>query len=155
MKEELNEVIVKNYIEEFKKVMSTFCKFPYRNTTLGWGRGQIAIMNYLFDHPQGVTPSELASFLQVGSGRIGTALKDLKNKGMVERTQSQKDKRKALIKLSAYGLKEVERRRENHFQMTKYVITNMGEKKFQQFLSLLSEVMKYSAEFHEKKGDNK
>lgn len=55
---------------------------------------------------KGANPGTLSEYLNVGTGRIGNALKDLEEKGLIERSKESKDKRKTVVVLTEEGKKK-------------------------------------------------
>ena len=82
------------YTELFADVTCVFWEHqprPFGNGS--FGRGEPKIILYLNNHPEGANPGALSEYLNVGTGRIGNALKDLEEKGLIERSKESKDKR--------------------------------------------------------------
>lgn len=90
------------FLTEFKELIkrslnSTSHKFL--NTA---NKGEVALMIYIYSN-ENVTPGELINVLNVGSGRIANALKNLEKKGNIIRVKDKFDKRKTFIYLTNKG----------------------------------------------------
>lgn len=83
-----------------------------------YAKGEKAILFALEKSGGTSTPGDLAEILQVGSGRIGNALKSLEAKGYITRKQSPLDRRVTLVSLTEKGR---EFGREKHRQFRAFV----------------------------------
>lgn len=107
----------------------------------GWIEGQFAISHLIMDSDnQGVSPGYLAEKLQVGSGRIGNALKKMEAKGIIERKPDPKDKRKTIVKLSKKGYGEALAHQQKHLEDFKEMADKVGVAKIETLISILDDI---------------
>ncbi|MCD7753867.1 MAG: winged helix DNA-binding protein [Clostridiales bacterium] len=66
-------------------------------------RGEGAMLRYLATQHDGATAGELREALEVGSGRVSNALKNLEGKGMIMRVSSARDGRVVQVYLTEQG----------------------------------------------------
>ncbi len=111
-----------------------YCSEHKQKKTLAKGEG--AILYLLCKNPQGISPGELSEKLHVGSGRIGSALKNMEEKGLLTRENDSLDRRRINVTLTEKGLLLVTDLRDQMCSMIHNVIEKMGSDNFGQFLTL-------------------
>ncbi len=109
------------------------------NCAMGWSEGKKAICHVLLDRNGGVSPGFLAKALEVGSGRIGTALGDLAKEGLVTRAVDPKDRRRTIVALTDRGRTEALARRAQAFADFETVVDTMGPERLRLLIELLDE----------------
>lgn len=95
---------VKEFMKSYFEILSCFAKNSEQKDIYGITKGEIGIMIYISKHNNFTNPGELIERFGVCSGRIGNALKNLENKGMIKRNSNDKDKRKTNVFLTEKGL---------------------------------------------------
>lgn len=66
-------------------------------------RGKKRVIGYLFEVKDGVTPSTIASFMEVSTARIANILNCLEDDKIISRVEDKKDKRSKLVFLTEKG----------------------------------------------------
>lgn len=100
----MEEIDYGYYARMFGDVMDLFWKNkPKPPENMEFGRGESKILMFLYSRPEGSNPGELVNHLKVGSGRVGNALKDLEEKGLVIRYIDPKDKRRTIVMITERG----------------------------------------------------
>ncbi|MFA6861162.1 MAG: MarR family transcriptional regulator [Bacilli bacterium] len=122
-------------------LMGRFMMGPHPRNVIGYGQGQMRIIYYLSQHDDKAYPNELASFLQVGTGRIGNVLKDMEKKKVIKRTSDPQDKRKTIVTMTEYGKKFATDRINQFREVIGPVIMRFGIDKFKLYLSLANEML--------------
>lgn len=110
---------------------------PKPNPQMSFDRGECRILFNLDRNSQGMSPSQLADRLSVGSGRIGNALKDLEAKGLIRREVSPKDRRRAIVKLTDKGRAETDRMKAGYLAIVRKLVDRMGYEKFKTMNELI------------------
>ncbi len=90
------------FIDEFANLIKRSLNSTPHEFLNASNKGEIALMIYINQHDN-VTPGELMSALNVGSGRIANALKNLEKKENIIRLKDENDKRKTYIYLTDKG----------------------------------------------------
>ncbi len=109
------------------------------NSRFKLSKGEGGILCELKKHPDGLTPGELAKKMDVGSGRIGNALKNMEKKGIIVRKDDDMDRRKTVVTLTEKGLSLVDECQIRFEHRMNYVIDKMGAETFEKYLSLSKE----------------
>ena len=99
----IQEEIIQNFIQFFQCMN----KIPMHKQNSDITGGEKALMGYLFHAKEKVTSGSLAQMMQVGTGRVANALKNLEKKGLVIRERDDKDSRKVFVSLTEKGKEEV------------------------------------------------
>ena len=110
-------------------------------------KGVGGILYELKRNPDGITPGELSEKLNVGSGRIGNALKSMEEKGAIIRKVDSNDHRKVLVTLTEKGSEFIDQLQMQFEERLEYVINKMGEDKFAEYLSLSHEFVDYFIDY--------
>ncbi len=136
--------------------------FLYEFTTMGPFRdvrqmskkneGLGLIMGYLCEH-QGrvVYAGDLAKVSGVSTARISAALKKLEQLGIVQRTISEKDSRKTIVKLTPAGVKSAEESRNGVVLYTAKLVDKVGKEDMDGLLRILGRIKQAMSEL---KGEN-
>lgn len=125
-----------------------------RDAHFALSRGEGGILCALKQHPEGLTPGELSKIMDVGTGRIGNALKNMENKGIILRKDDDTDRRKTVVTLTEKGYILVSDLQFNFENRIGYVIDTMGEEKFEEYLSLSKEFIETFIEYSDKEDTN-
>lgn len=101
-----------------------------------FGHGQMGLLMCVAENKE-VNPTNLAKELEVGSARIGNALKDLEKKGLIKRKRDEKDLRKTVVVLTSEGEKAVKNIEKYISECGNYLIDSFGKERFDHFLQEL------------------
>ena len=63
-------------------------------------RGELAILGYLHDKQNIVTPSVLSDFMKISTARVTASLNNLEKKGFITRCHSKDDRRKVNVAIT-------------------------------------------------------
>lgn len=124
------------YIESFLDAMFNVLISPIHEETVDIGRGEGKIIIYLSNNPDGVNSGKLAEILNVGTGRIGNALKNLEKKGYITRELSKDDKRKVIVKLTEEGFSLADEKNRVFRERINKMIDFMGDDDALEYLRL-------------------
>ncbi len=130
----------------YASILKVFCHMPIKDDTLGYGQGQIRILIYLAEHPDGVLSGNLSSEIHVGTGRIGNALKEMEKKGLIKRYDDIHDKRKTIVKITNTGQKLADQRRNKFINLNKRIIEKIGYDEFYHFLQTFKKIVEIENE---------
>lgn len=135
-----------HYAEMLSEILS--CQHPRepdlpRQLTLGKGEFRILLLLYKKGE---CTPGDLSSLLNVGSGRIANALKDLGRKGYITRGKSKEDKRSVTIRLTESGEELARKFSDLFLRKVKSVVDGLGEEDFVKMCALIKKAFQYVRE---------
>ena len=72
-------------------------------------RGELFVLNYLYNHEDGIHPKELSEKLSVSTARIASLLNHMEEKHLVVRETDPADSRQVLVRLTPDGLDAIRR----------------------------------------------
>lgn len=105
------------------------------------GEGENGIKAWLFrKYPEPIVSGEIAQRLNIGTGRVANALKDLENKGIIIRKKDKDDKRKVLVYFTNYGYESTKKDIKNIDKCLDELISIYGKEKFISFLDELETI---------------
>lgn len=139
-----------HYYKQMLAVTKQINNYIERDSHLALSRGEGAILCELKRNPDGLTPGELSKLMDVGTGRIGNALKSMEHKGFIHRQDDPDDKRKTVVTLTEEGLSlnnSLEKQFENRME---HVIEAMGQERFEKYLALSKEFIETFIHYAEK-----
>lgn len=140
---------LEDLMERFYKCLSDFFSFKGGKKPIAHGHTMKNICFYLCEHDY-ATSKELMENLDLASNRLAGALKDLEKKGFITRTDSPKDRRKTIIRITELGRKttiSVKEEAENKFL---YLVEKLGVEKVENFIDTL-ELMHVTLDDFDKK----
>ncbi len=124
--EKIKEILYKNILK-LKKMGPKYLQ--------NFTEGERAILvKLMIEYPKSLNPKDLQEYLNVGSGRIGNALKRLEEKKWISRSDDKKDSRKTLVSLTKEGHEEIVFLNKNCEDFMEKVIKIFGEERFCQFV---------------------
>lgn len=94
------------------------------------------------------TPSQLAAAMHSSSGRISAVLGSLQKKGLITREIDPDDRRNIHVLLTQEGLRQTERGDEEMRSVAYWIFSQMGERRTQEFVDLVTEFVTYMSICH-------
>lgn len=107
-----------------------------------YSRGEPFALRHLRIHGTS-TPSQLASAMKASSGRISAVLSALEKKGWITREIDPKDRRNILVSITEQGREQSLKDRDEMRSATCWIFTQMGERRTNEFVNLISEFATY------------
>lgn len=99
-------------------------------------RGELLALYYL-QSSGGAYPGQLSDELSVSTARIAAMLRDMEEKGWIERRDDTSDNRHTLVTLTGAGLQEISRRREQTVEALSGVLRTLGPEDASELIRLL------------------
>lgn len=99
-------------------------------------RGELLALYYL-QSSGGAYPGQLSDELSVSTARIAAMLRDMEEKGWIERRDDASDNRHTLVTLTGAGLQEISRRREQTVEALSGVLRALGPEDASELIRLL------------------
>lgn len=103
-------------------------------------RGLPAVMRVLAMADGPISPSEIASRTGVSDARVANALRTLEERGFVERRQSEGDRRRVEVVLTAEGFAQDERMRSEGLEHMAEFLAELGEEDCRDLIRLVGRI---------------
>lgn len=116
-------------------------------------RGEGTLLSYLAMKHDGATAGELREAMEVGSGRVSNALKNLEGKGLVMRVSSARDGRVVQVYLTERGRAVITARYQRLLRQVSELLEGVGENDCAELLRLTRKVIDLSKKRREASAD--
>ena len=103
-------------------------------------RGELAILGYLHDKQNIVTPSVLSDFMKISTARVTASLNKLEKKGFITRCHSKDDRRKVNVAITALGSETFVKIQENVKNNYRQLFNILGENDVKELIRILKRI---------------
>lgn len=93
---------------ELLHIRMNLLQVPASQKLSGILRGELFVLNYLYNREDGVHPKELSEKLSVSTARIASLLNHMEEKHLVVRETDLQDSRQVLVRLTPDGLEAIQ-----------------------------------------------
>lgn len=124
-------------------------EMPYFNKITDGEKGILGWLHQIY--PQPLLSGDIATKMNIGTGRVGNALKSLEKKGLIERKKDQDDLRKVYVSLTDEGYQYANYIHDVIQNFMKDLIKEVTPDKFESFLKLFNEVVDKECELRKRK----
>lgn len=93
---------------ELLHIRMNLLQVPASQKLSGILRGELFVLNYLYNREDGVHPKELSEKLSVSTARIASLLNHMEEKHLVVRETDPEDSRQVLVRLTPDGLGSIQ-----------------------------------------------
>lgn len=131
-------VITDSFIRRFGTLMKLGRPKRYGSFT----RGEMCILNHLYDQNEPTQPGELRAIMDASSARVAAVLRTLEGKGQIERCIDGADRRRVLVNITEEGRRLVEARRNEVSEYFAQIISQLGEDDVREGMRILGRIMK-------------
>lgn len=111
------------------------------------GKGELCVLNYLFDHNKAAYPKELSKGMMVSTARIAVILNHLEQARMITRTADPEDNRQIIVSLTRNGMELCEKKRNMMRGHLIYMLKQLGPDDAREYVRIQKRLMQiYSKE---------
>lgn len=135
--------------ESMMKMMGRFSGIMHSRRPFGdMPRAEFCVLNLLYDYKEKeeVTVGRIANELEVSLSAASKLLHVLEEKGYIERSCNQEDRRVVLVSLSEKGCVLIQNAREKAKELAGRILQKMGAEESAAFLSQLEKLLKILSE---------
>lgn len=132
-----------NHREEAKAFLREMCACtpkPLFHKMEEVDRGTGFVLAYLERSDGGVYAGDLAKELKVSTARIAALLNKLEEKGLVERSRSERDARRTVVKITPAGTAYTAGIREQVLEKLELLFDKVGEEDLKEFLRICAKI---------------
>lgn len=130
-------IITDSFIRQFGTLMKLGRPKRYGSFT----RGEMCILNYLYDLDTPAQPGELSAIMEASSARVAAVLRTLESKGQIRRCVDGTDRRRVLVHITDTGRQLVEARRREVSDYFAQIIRHLGEDDVREGMRILGRIM--------------
>ena len=94
--------------DELLHIRMDLLQVPAAQQLSGILRGELFVLNYLYNRDEGIHPKELSEKLSVSTARIASLLNHMEEKHLVVRETDPEDSRQVLVRLTPDGLEAIQ-----------------------------------------------
>lgn len=137
------------------EVLRRFKRAEWHNFTMGGLKPSeirilFAVQSGCMQHPEGVTVSDISSFLQISSPTVTPLIKSLEMKGLVHRYNDQEDRRVVRVRLTEEGSRFTHRAREERLRYFQELKDYLGEDRSEHLIGTLEMIYEFMEQRHTK-----
>lgn len=121
-----------------KRAISTGRSFPFDDCTLS--KAQIDVLMFMVHQKKGVSVKDLASYLHVTSGAVTQLVDAMVEKNLVERTESESDRRIQILRLTQKTNDTFATFRKNYYRDLAPVFNNLSEHEIETLTGLMKKL---------------
>lgn len=121
---------------------------PGHNHIRSMIHGEMFILDYLERKNQTVMPGELSSMMGGSTARTAIALRNLEQKGYINRDIDKADRRKILVSLTEDGRKLTLDERAEMVRRMNSVVEALGEADVREFIRIVDRIVEISENFY-------
>lgn len=100
--------------------------------------GVFAVIKYIHESTEEINSADISKHMKISSARITVLLRKLENKGMIEKSDSAKDARVKIIKLTDKGWKVADEHRKFVCKMAEKIVDEFGFEELEDLMYNLS-----------------
>lgn len=138
-----------NYINLADELFRSFVKLSktqFRKEASEFSKGELAVLDYLYEQADGVTAGGLRKISGVGSGRMADTLKALEAKGLILRRRDRKDRRLVYVFITDSGRDFVRSKYSRTLEHISVILGKMGEEDAKEFVRISKKLVGISNE---------
>ena len=126
--------------KEFLREMCSCSPKPLFHKVEEVDRGTGFVLAYLEDSNGEVIAGDLARELKVSTARIAALLNKLEEKGWIERSRSEQDARRTVVKITPAGTTYLAELKEQLLEKVEILIEKVGKEDLKEFLRICAKI---------------
>ena len=115
---------------------------PSHKPIISMLHGEMFILDYLERKNGTVMPGELSVMMRDSSARTAIALRNLEQKGYIERDIDKRDRRKILVSITEEGRKLARDERAALLRKMKLIVSELGEEDTREYIRIVGRIAK-------------
>ena len=104
-------------------------------------KGELFILNYLYNHGSKAHPRELSREMLVSTARTAVILRNLEKEHLIERIPDENGNRQVFVVLSDKGTKLLEERHQKAVEYVVDILKRLGEKDAEEYVRIQKKLM--------------
>ena len=125
---------------ELLHIRMNLLQVPASQKLSGILRGELFVLNYLYNHEGGIHPKELSEKLSVSTARIASLLNHMEEKHLVVRETDPEDSRQVLVRLTPDGLETIRRCRSDVLANVERMLEGLGPDDAREYIRIQEKI---------------
>lgn len=125
---------------ELIRIRMNLLQVPASQKLSGILRGELFVLNYLYNRDERVHPKELSEKLSVSTARIASLLNHMEEKHLVVRETDLQDSRQVLVRLTPDGLDAIRRCRSDVLANVERMLEGLGPDDAREYIRIQEKI---------------
>lgn len=126
--------------DELLHIRANLLRVPAHQKLSNMLRGELFVLNYLYDHDTMVHPKELSENLSVSTARIASLLKHMEEKKLIVRTQDTADSRQIIVRLTPDGERIIQKYRKDVLSYLARTLESIGPDDAREYIRIQKKI---------------
>lgn len=126
--------------DELLHIRANLLRVPAHQKLSNMLRGELFVLNYLYDHDTMVHPKELSENLSVSTARIASLLKHMEEKKLIVRTQDTADSRQIIVRLTPDGERIIQKYRKDVLSYLARTLESLGPDDAREYIRIQKKI---------------
>lgn len=126
--------------DELLHIRANLLRVPAHQKLSNMLRGELFVLNYLYDHDTIVHPKELSENLSVSTARIASLLKHMEEKELIVRTPDPEDSRQIIVRLTPAGKHTIQKYRKDVLSYLARTLENLGPDDAREYIRIQKKI---------------
>lgn len=126
--------------DELLHIRANLLHVPAHQKLSNMLRGELFVLNYLYDHDAIVHPKELSENLSVSTARIASLLKHMEEKNLIVRTPDAEDSRQIIVRLTPDGEHAIQKSRKDVLDYLARTLESLGPDDAREYIRIQKKI---------------
>ena len=126
--------------DELLHIRMDLLQVPAAQQLSGILRGELFVLNYLYNRDEGIHPKELSEKLSVSTARIASLLNHMEGKHLVVRETDPSDFRQVLVRLTPDGSDAIRRCRSEVLASVERMLESLGPDNTREYIRIQEKI---------------
>lgn len=126
--------------DELLHICANLLRVPAHQKLSNMLRGELFVLNYLYDHDTIVHPKELSENLSVSTARIASLLKHMEEKKLIVRTPDPEDSRQIIVRLTPSGKHTIQKYRKDVLSYLARTLESLGPDDAREYIRIQKKI---------------
>ena len=125
---------------ELLQIRANLLRVPAQQKLSHLLRGELFVLNYLYDHDTVVHPKELSANLSVSTARIASLLNHMEEKNLIVRVPDAEDSRQIIVCLTPDGAQAIQKYRNDVLNYLARTLESLGPDDAREYIRIQKKI---------------
>lgn len=125
---------------ELLQIRANLLRVPAQQKLSHLLRGELFVLNYLYDHDTVVHPKELSANLSVSTARIASLLNHMEEKNLIVRVPDAEDSRQIIVRLTPDGAQAIQKYRNDVLNYLARTLESLGPDDAREYIRIQKKI---------------